>query len=577
MKDKRYIFVLLFSASFLLLCPAMGSGMGLVPADSGAITVDIRLKNGGSVVNLLRALGMKMREAKTTDPAAELAQKILTWFTQQGYYFATIDTLEKRATPAQRWFIFIDTGVRFADMHVRPGSMPQNLQKAWRKRFSDTIPINHLVTELPEFLADFAENGYPFAQLVFDSLRLARLNSWETEISAGLLIEPGPLIRLDSIGISGNTLTKERVIRRQLGLKKGDIYRASRIKTAQDNLNRLGIFSTVGKPQLFYENEKALLQIDVREGNTNAFNGVAGYNPGSDGRSGYLTGIIDLRFGNLLGSGRQISARWEKRNRDAQELALHYREPWIFKLPLHVSGGFEQLIQDTLYVERRFNLEADLPLRRILHFTGRLWRKSINPDLAGQTIFNIEKSTAIAAGFGLQVDTMDDQYNPRRGVFYATMIESVRKDAVSRFRQQKLSVDVRWALPLRRFQVFHAAMHWRHITSDEIRIDFADQYRLGGARSLRGYREEQFRGQRIAWLNLEYRYLLASRSRAFIFYDAGYVYQKKTTGIFEQTLGSVGLGVRMETRLGIVGLDYGLGRGDGLSQGKVHVRLTNSF
>lgn len=118
---------------------------------------------------------------------------------------------------------------------------------------------------------------------------------------------------LDTIEIRGNSLTQDKVIRRETGIKIGDVYKASRVREVRDRLQRMGIFSTVGEPQLFYENGRSVLQIAVREGSTNIFNGVAGYNPGNDGESGYLTGTLDLQFGNLLGTGRKMAARWEKK------------------------------------------------------------------------------------------------------------------------------------------------------------------------------------------------------------------------------------------------------------------------
>ena len=53
-------------------------------------------------------------------------------------------------------------------------------------------------------------------------------------------------------------------------------------------------------------------------------------------------------------------------------------------------------------------------------------------------------------------------------------------------------------------------------------MDIGDLYRLGGTNTLRGYREDQFLGDRIFWSNLEYRLLLARRSFAFVFLDTGY-------------------------------------------------------
>jgi outer membrane protein insertion porin family len=135
--------------------------------------------------------------------------------------------------------------------------------------------------------------------------------------------------------------------------------------------------------------------------------------------------------------------------------------------------------------------------------------------------------------------------------------------------------------------VLSIALHGRLVTSSEQVVPLPDQFRLGGATTLRGYREEQFRGSRVAWSNIEYRYLLSRRSRAFLFFDFGYYYrierspsENETEPQFlkiEEFKPAWGLGVRVDTPLGIVGVDYGLGEGDALTNGKVHVSLVNSF
>jgi outer membrane protein assembly factor BamA len=123
------------------------------------------------------------------------------------------------------------------------------------------------------------------------------------------------------------------------------------------------------------------------------------------------------------------------------------------------------------------------------------------------------------------------------------------------------------------------SFHGRRISSSEKFIPIPDQYRLGGTRSLRGYREDQFRGSTIAWSNMEYRYILGPRSRAFVFCDVGYYHAENSNGVSEDLKIGYGFGVRLETGLGIMGIDYGLAYGEktGLMSGLLHVGLVNEF
>ena len=111
-------------------------------------------------------------------------------------------------------------------------------------------------------------------------------------------------------------------------------------------------------------------------------------------------------------------------------------------------------------------------------------------------------------------------------------------------------------------------------------------FTLGGSESLRGYREDQFRGTVVALASLEYRLLLGRVSRIFPFVDLGYYYRPCTTaaeddGYRVRTESDIvvgyGFGLRVDSRAGVLGLDYGLGRGDGVRDGKVHLRMENLF
>ena len=81
----------------------------------------------------------------------------------------------------------------------------------------------------------------------------------------------------------------------------------------------------------------------------------------------------------------------------------------------------------------------------------------------------------------------------------------------------------------------------------------------------------------MAWTNLEYRFVLARNSRLFLFNDRGYYQYPHAADKKEQILPGYGLGFRFQTPLGILGVDYGLGKGDSFSQGKIHFGLINTF
>ena len=72
-------------------------------------------------------------------------------------------------------------------------------------------------------------------------------------------------------------------------------------------------------------------------------------------------------------------------------------------------------------------------------------------------------------------------------------------------------------------------------------------------------------------------FLTGRESRIYLFNDWGFYNFKTADGVEEDILPGYGIGVRFMTPLGIMSVDYGLGRKDTFSTGKIHIGIVNSF
>jgi outer membrane protein insertion porin family len=578
----------------LLLCSVLSFFVSFVvngqtQPDSSNVKIIWKARGEVTEGDLRQLDGLGKNRAVGGNEFEMMIQGVLSRLQQRGFYLAQIDSVTTSAKTATVHLNSLSRVRLTAAVHATDSVSAFSFVN-WPRALGGTHDEANLRQRLSDLLAEFARRGYPLASFRFDSVGLARL---EKDFLATLYLQfnSGPAVRIDSLLIRGNKITQRGVLARELPIRAGDLFNFDKVQGIPDRLMRLGYLQAVAPPQLAVDARgRYLLDIAVVEGNSNWLNGVAGYNPGDERQKGFVSGLVDVKFGNLLGTGRQINARWEKRSRQTQELALRYREPWIAGYPVHLSGGFQQLIQDTTYVERRWDFTAELPLGQNFSASGHIARESIAPDSLAQIRFNLPRSSVTSVGASLRYDSTDDPINPRRGVFYMTAVETGRKNsghggARKKFSRDKILVDLHWLLPTFGPQVLSFAVHGRQVKSNappEILV--TDQFRFGGATTLRGYREEQFRGSRVAWSNLEYRYLLSRRTRAFIFFDvayySGFEYTSVSPPQFEAVENSVyawGLGGRVDTPLGIIGVDYGLGQGDPLTNGKVHISLVNSF
>ena len=116
----------------------------------------------------------------------------------------------------------------------------------------------------------------------------------------------------------------------------------------------------------------------------------------------------------------------------------------------------------------------------------------------------------------------------------------------------------------------------------QFRVGYADgtmpltqRFSVGGSDSLRGYKDDQFKGNSMLKATLEYRTPLMKKVQGVIFTDTGYAWDKKTEDDFDLGLikFSYGIGLRVNSPLGPLRLDYGIGD-DG---GRFHFSFGGQF
>lgn len=430
-------------------------------------------------------------------------------------------------------------------------------------------------------LTQYERIGYPYCQVEIERFELV-----DGGIALSLRIVEGPLVRIDGFRIVGNRHTRESVITREFRISKGTPFDQRALTDGHDRLLRLGHFDEVSEPtfELNPQGDGAVVVIRVEEGQTSSIDGILGYIPGVRGRSGFFTGSFALDLKNMAGTGRQMQASWIRRDPLSSDIRIRYEEPWMFGYP--VDGAFElgQTQQDSSFAATELAFRLTMPIGR--HVNGHVelgWRRVI-PDSISANI--LPANRAVNALFGLSIDTRDDSLNPRRGSL-------VRLDGsvglrwnsssvaytpeLARTQTSTISIDVEQYAPVMGRQVAAIALHGVDIRSGEQSLPASQQFRFGGTRTLRGYRELQFQGSMALWANLEYRVLLSRRSRFFVFFDAAYYEQGRTVGRLQETKISSGLGLRLESSLGIMGIDYAVGEEDSILNGKVHFGLRNEF
>ena len=244
---------------------------------------------------------------------------------------------------------------KFGEVQVRSSDdvIPQErLDMLVEERPGDLYSFEQVSQTRSRISSEFANQG--FARTQVDPL--PTIHDDEQVIDVNYVVKPGKLTYVRRITFTGNTVTDDEVLRREMRIYESGVYSAQQIQQSRNRLGRLGIFTNVDVRVEAVPGVEDQIDIfvEVEEGLTGSVLFGVGY---SDADKALLSFNISQR--NLFGTGKQISidTNYSKINK---ELSVDYTNPY-YTLD-GVSRGFNLQYQDTDTSESDTTLIYDLGL-----------------------------------------------------------------------------------------------------------------------------------------------------------------------------------------------------------------------
>ena len=189
---------------------------------------------------------LKSNDTYDPDRLAADQQKLRAFYLTEGYAdFRVVQALAE-LTPDRRDFVItyvVEEGPRYhfgtieADSALRDFPNAQVLQVAKIKPggWFNAKQVEDAVTNLNEAAGNL---GYAFADInpAYDRDAEKRL------MNLTIRVAPTPRVYVERIDVTGNTTTRDKVIRREFRLNEGDAFNALKVKRSQDRIQSLGFF-----------------------------------------------------------------------------------------------------------------------------------------------------------------------------------------------------------------------------------------------------------------------------------------------------------------------------------------------
>jgi len=387
-------------------------------------------------------------------------------------------------------------------------------------------------------------------------------------------IKKGNQVYINRITFTGNTKTRDKVLRRQLSINEGDLYSSSKLKQSYTDLNRLRYFEEVN-----FQAEKGPdetltdVNIIVKEKPTGMFSIGGGYSA-----IDHAIGTAQISQQNLFGRGQTLSLKAQLGGISSL-YELSFIEPWLFDIPLwskfDLWNSYRQWDSYNLY-STGFGMTYGYPLsflgKNIVGYIGyRFVSNDVTDilDTASQLIKDqAGKTTSSQASVVLSRDTTDDPMFPSKGSKNTVSVAFTGGPLLGDEQFIRYGLVSAWFFSMPLDTVFAVRGQGGYIqgNNDVKEVPIYERYYLGGIGSLRGLRDvgpkdpitnDPLGGFTMVCFTAEFVFPLIKNAgiKGVVFYDTGNAWNSGYH--FDDLRQTAGIGVRWYSPIGPLRLEWG--------------------
>lgn len=265
-------------------------------------------------------------------------ETLKSFYMNQGYLEFAIDSTQVSISPDKQDIyitVNITEGEKYTISDVKLAGelqVPEDELKPLIKIQKGDVFNRQMITETSKAIGDrLGNDGYAFSNVN----AIPEINKEDHTAAFTFFVDPGKRVYVRRINLTGNTRTRDNVLRREMRQLESAWYAGDRINRSKERLDRLQYFDNVNleTPAVPGTTDQVDININVSERST----GSIQFGAGLSSNEGVVLGV-SVSQPNFLGTGNRVNAQINT-GRVNTTYSLSYTDP--FFTPDGVSRGFD--------------------------------------------------------------------------------------------------------------------------------------------------------------------------------------------------------------------------------------------
>lgn len=483
------------------------------------ISIDLFSQNYTLSINSLKVKEDKVlakiryqKNHKDTLSIKNEIEKISNYLKSKGYFTNTIDS-SKIIDREFIYFFSLGNKINKAIIQVDLKTLTAiAFKKKEIKNNSITLPTNKVASFLSEISNHLENLGRSFSKVQLKNIYIRNKT-----IFADLSIEQSQKRLIDKVIIKGYKNFPKSFLTNYFKIDSQTVFSNQKIEELSNATKNLQFVQEIKAPEVLFTKDSTLIYIYVKKKQNNSFDGIVNFASKEDG--GLLfNGNLDLILNNILNAGENLELNWNSIGNERQEFRLQTNISYIFDSAISPQASLSIYKQDSTFINTKFDVKLFYELSPKLKF-GVSYSSETSEELnninSPQNITSF-KNNFIGGNLQYTIPKNDFFYN---NTFFlnANISLGKRKTENANTNQFKINLTSSYIWEIGKKSSVYIKNDTGFLNSDNYLTN--ELFRIGGARTIRGFNEQSIFAESYTFFTFEYRYLTTEKSYLYSITD----------------------------------------------------------